>query len=333
MVAWLTASDGLTAPPAGAGFPIWGLLLFVAILAACWFGLRFLSRRGGLSTRGRHMQVLDRLALGRDNTLLLVRVAGRLLAVGVAKEGLRTLCELDADALTEEETPERPALRRFTVSKAPSGAVTRPAENRADAPQPEILQPETVLQTPRPESPAAPSAINFKGFWRRFTHNLGVYSGFVKDRAPARPDVPAAPEPNFSDMLARSQRVISQNPIAAEETPSASGLPVIREEFPASGREYKPVQSPSLGNRDYQAAIDQVRRYGQVEPNRELIPTALDNLAALKAVRAYATKQSQRIQENTADNPPLETPVLGSRGEGRSPDAAPVKEDDIDSLL
>jgi len=103
---------------------IGGLLGFAAILALSYMGLRMMSRRNLLSARGRHMQVVDRMVVGRDSMILLIRVAGKALVAGVSKEGMRTLCELDPQEL-EAEQEERSAMRPESESPREKGFVGR----------------------------------------------------------------------------------------------------------------------------------------------------------------------------------------------------------------
>ena len=100
---------------------IGGFLGFAAILALSYFGLRYLSRKNLFAARGRHMRVLDRMVVGRDSMILLVRVADKVFVTGIAKEGIHMLGEIDPDKLSE--TPDeisRPESDAPAPSVAPS---------------------------------------------------------------------------------------------------------------------------------------------------------------------------------------------------------------------
>ena len=76
------------------------LLVLLLVLGGCYLFTRWAGRGlggtlGGGSTR---MRVVERLAVGRDQALLVVRVADRYLLVGSSPNGFSLLAEL-----TEEE--------------------------------------------------------------------------------------------------------------------------------------------------------------------------------------------------------------------------------------
>ncbi len=71
----------------GAIIPVVGILLL-----AYWFS-RFLGKRwsGGLS--GRHLKIIDRLQVGADRYLLLVKLQDHTYLVGVSEKGIQLLAE------------------------------------------------------------------------------------------------------------------------------------------------------------------------------------------------------------------------------------------------
>jgi len=76
------------------------VLALLLVLGGCWLFTRWagtgLGR--GLAGRSTRMQVVERLPVGRDQALLVVRVAGRYLLLGSSPNGFSLLAEL-----TEEE--------------------------------------------------------------------------------------------------------------------------------------------------------------------------------------------------------------------------------------
>lgn len=85
------------------------LALVAAVLALAYHATRYAAGRGlGRAGRARALELLDRLPLGRNEYLAVVRVSTRHLLLGIAAGGVTLLCEL-----TEEEA----ALWR----QAPSG--------------------------------------------------------------------------------------------------------------------------------------------------------------------------------------------------------------------
>ena len=79
------------------------LLVLLLVLGGCWLFTRWagtgLAGRGfGAALQQRQMKVLERLAVGKDQSLLVVELAGRYLLLGCSPAGVALLCEL-----TEEE--------------------------------------------------------------------------------------------------------------------------------------------------------------------------------------------------------------------------------------
>lgn len=85
---------------------ILGFVAFVALILLSYFVLRWLSNRtiGG----ARHLRVIERLAVSRDVSLMIVEIGSKVMAVSATKEGLRLLCELsprDVADLRKESAP------------------------------------------------------------------------------------------------------------------------------------------------------------------------------------------------------------------------------------
>lgn len=98
-----------------------GLLLFETLLAlvgVCLLAvvvLRWAAGRGlGVAGRGRAIAVLDRVALDARRSIVVVRVPGRLLLLGVGENGAPTLLtELDEGAWPAEEAPSPSEFRNL----------------------------------------------------------------------------------------------------------------------------------------------------------------------------------------------------------------------------
>ncbi len=261
---------------------VWGILAFLALMVLCWFGLRFLSKRNLLSARGQHMQVVDRMVVSKDCMILLVRVPGRLLAVGVTKDGMHTLCEVDPQAAALE-----PEERRAFGTK------------RAQAPP----------APPSAPAGAAPGKPALKGFWGRFVHNLGVNSGLLsKDTPLARPEAQGPVNASFQSYLDRSQ---GQTEAARSETPP---VPDTAEAPPhsapvqataANAGPVPPVAPPPGPRISYDEAINRMKQFGRLEQPE---PRAADNLAFLQAARAYASQQSRQAPATDAPTHDTQTP-------------------------
>lgn len=79
---------------------LWLIVCVVLIVGLAYWFTRYVAGRGafGALPGGRRMEVLDRLALGRDQSVILARVGGRYLLLGAGTAGVTLLAEL-----TEEE--------------------------------------------------------------------------------------------------------------------------------------------------------------------------------------------------------------------------------------
>lgn len=91
------------------------LLAVVAVLCLAYFATRFLAGRGAGGALGRfagrsqNLQVLERIALGREQYLTAVRAGERYFLLGVTPSSVTLLRELDAeeaDALWPKTPPE-----------------------------------------------------------------------------------------------------------------------------------------------------------------------------------------------------------------------------------
>lgn len=93
-----------------------GLLMFLLVVVAAWACTRFVGRRfsAGAGAGSGRLRVVERVALGPDRALVLVRAAGRVFLVGSAPQQLTLLAELDADAFPESGgQPEEPTPADF----------------------------------------------------------------------------------------------------------------------------------------------------------------------------------------------------------------------------
>lgn len=79
------------------------LAVLFLLLAALWFALRFLKKRGNLRlfNANADLRIESRLSLGSKKNLLLVRLPHKRLVLGVTDHHISKLAELPLD-----ETPE-----------------------------------------------------------------------------------------------------------------------------------------------------------------------------------------------------------------------------------
>ena len=81
-------------------FSLVGMLAgFFLILFLAYWATRVLARGYAANGTGHMIEVLDRMGLGQDKQLLVVKAAGKVLLLGVTAHHIEALEELDAGAL------------------------------------------------------------------------------------------------------------------------------------------------------------------------------------------------------------------------------------------
>lgn len=93
--------DGLTAALSMIGT----LLLMVAVFVGAYYASRYIGKKYQPNGSGGNLHVLDRLSLGREQTLLLVRVGSKVLLLGCTGKSVEKLDELDPSEFEEESEP------------------------------------------------------------------------------------------------------------------------------------------------------------------------------------------------------------------------------------
>ncbi len=102
---------------------VFGTLVgFILLLVLAWWASRAIGRAYAGSGAGRAVQVLDRVALGGEKQLLVVRAAGKVLFLGVTAHQISFLQELDEAQLPPpaegpESGPFLAAFRRALDAK------------------------------------------------------------------------------------------------------------------------------------------------------------------------------------------------------------------------
>ena len=85
------------------------LLVLLLVLAGCYLFTRWagvgLGGRLGLTPSGGRLRVLERLTTGRDQSLLVVKAAGRYFLIGSSPSGFSLLAELTQEEGALWETP------------------------------------------------------------------------------------------------------------------------------------------------------------------------------------------------------------------------------------
>lgn len=89
---------------------IQAFFLFVLVLVLAWLSTRLVGARFGLAMRGRLIRVLEHVPAGRDRSIMLLEVGGRLYLVGATAERISLL-----DAIND------PAVMQRVMEQVPPG--------------------------------------------------------------------------------------------------------------------------------------------------------------------------------------------------------------------
>ncbi len=88
----------------------------VGILALSWWCSRYLGRRWGGGVSGHYLKVIDRVQVGADRYLMLVKLQEHTYLIGVSDKGVQLLTE--AEGTFEMPKQEEGAVRFQDILKA-----------------------------------------------------------------------------------------------------------------------------------------------------------------------------------------------------------------------
>jgi flagellar biosynthetic protein FliO len=92
---------------------IQALFLFALVLGLAWISTRFVATRMNAPGRGRLLRVLEHVPAGRDRSIMLLEVGGKIYLVGATGEQIRLLDTIaDAEAVQRmmERVPSTPTI-------------------------------------------------------------------------------------------------------------------------------------------------------------------------------------------------------------------------------
>lgn len=84
------------------------VLLFGLVLGLAWLSTRMLGYRMGLASRGRMIRVLENVPAGRDRSIMLLEVGGRIYLVGSTSDRISLLEAIDDPAMIERVMAQAP---------------------------------------------------------------------------------------------------------------------------------------------------------------------------------------------------------------------------------
>lgn len=84
------------------------VFLFGIVLGLAWLSTRMFGYRMGLATRGRMVRVLENVPAGRDRSIMLLEVGGRIYLVGSTSDRISLLDSIDEPAVIERVLAQAP---------------------------------------------------------------------------------------------------------------------------------------------------------------------------------------------------------------------------------
>ena len=94
------------------------LLLMAAVFVGAYYVSRAVGKRGGITRGIGHVEVLDKTMIGKEQSLLVVRAAGRVFLLGATASRIEKLEELEAQIFADQGgTPATPPPDFLSILK------------------------------------------------------------------------------------------------------------------------------------------------------------------------------------------------------------------------
>lgn len=96
---------------AGRIFTVFGtLLLFVVILYLAYLTTKMIGKKYSLGNTGnKNLKILDNMGIGQDKSLAIVEAGGKTVLIGISKEHIEYICDVDKNLLVKDEKVQNPA--------------------------------------------------------------------------------------------------------------------------------------------------------------------------------------------------------------------------------
>lgn len=126
---------------AGRIFTVFGtLLLFVVILYLAYLTTKMIGKRYSLGNTGnKNLKILDNMGIGQDKSLAIVEAGGKTVLIGISREHIEYICDVDKTQLVKDDKSQNPAsafefaeiLKKTAAQKL--NDIKGKKENKADA--------------------------------------------------------------------------------------------------------------------------------------------------------------------------------------------------------
>ncbi|HWI62402.1 MAG TPA: flagellar biosynthetic protein FliO [Symbiobacteriaceae bacterium] len=91
------------------------VFLFGLVLGLAWLSTRMIGYRVGLASRGRMVRVLENVPAGRDRSIMLLEVGGRIYLVGSTSEKINLIDAIEDPEVIERLLAQAPAEQPGTL--------------------------------------------------------------------------------------------------------------------------------------------------------------------------------------------------------------------------
>lgn len=88
------------------------VLLVIGIVVLAFYSTKWLGKRAGTPLRSRNLAVIDRITLGQDKSIAIIKVNEKYLLVGIASNGITNLGELRGEDIAQ--LPATPGTINFS---------------------------------------------------------------------------------------------------------------------------------------------------------------------------------------------------------------------------
>lgn len=86
---------------------VWVIVVMLAVILGAYYTTKYVSSKGNRLMRGKHIKVVDRMAVARDKQIILVEVADKYLLVGVTNQAVNVLETFDKEELSNIQEQEK----------------------------------------------------------------------------------------------------------------------------------------------------------------------------------------------------------------------------------
>lgn len=89
------------------------IVVMLAVIFGAYFTTRFISGKSSKLLKSRHIHLLDRMPLGKDKNIVLIKVGDQNILVGVTNQSINNLGEISGESLNAENVQTQGPRKGF----------------------------------------------------------------------------------------------------------------------------------------------------------------------------------------------------------------------------